>query len=103
MNKRFALLLAASLAGSAAVAFGESGLQRELKLSPGGELRVDVDLGAVTVRGSAEPDARVVVHSRHEPLEDLLTVKLEESPGLVRVTARKRHRFSWFDFRNSSV
>lgn len=103
--KRAALFLLAAipLAFAAEPARGDSGLQKTLKLAPGGKLVVDVDLGGVTVRGAPEADVRLVVTSKHGDLNDLLRFDFEENPGVVRIIARKRHAFSWFSFRGSAV
>lgn len=73
----------------------ESRLEKVLKLSPGGSFRLDTDLGSVTVTGTASPDARLTVTSRRV-LEDLLRFQFDEAPGAVTVTARRKHRISWF-------
>ena len=98
MNARLPLALAAGALLLAGQAIAQAPVERTLKLAPGGEFSLETDLGGVAVRGSAEADARVVVISRHEEVNELLTLRFEEHPGSVRVVARKKHLFSWFDF-----
>jgi hypothetical protein len=74
----------------------ETRIEKTLKLSPGGEFRLDTDLGKVTVTGSSEEGARIVVTSRHKDLDDLLSFRFEEGPASATVVARKKHALSWF-------
>jgi DUF4097 and DUF4098 domain-containing protein YvlB len=89
-------LTAALAALSASLAGASERMEKKLKLAPGGHFRLETDLGAVTVTGSAEPDVALVVTSRHD-LDDLLTFRFDESPSSVVVTARRKHHFGWFD------
>ena len=97
MNRALApaLLSAAALALSAGMA-AETRIEKTLKLAPGGEFRLDTDLGRVSVTGSSEPDAHVVITSKRKELEELLTFRFDESANGVTITARKRHKFDWF-------
>lgn len=96
---RRALTVALALAGmtwlSAARAAAETRIEKDLKLEPGGEFRLETDMGAVTVAGSADSGAHLVITSRRGDLEDLLTFRFEEGPGSARVIAKKKHH-SWF-------
>jgi DUF4097 and DUF4098 domain-containing protein YvlB len=74
---------------------GESRMEKVLKLAPGGAFRLDTDLGSVAVTGTAAPDVRLTVTSRKD-LEELMRFEFNEEPGSVTVTARRRHRLSWF-------
>lgn len=97
--KRRALPVAAALAVlswlSAAPAGAENRLEKDLKLDPGGEFRLETDIGAVTVKGSPDSGAHVVVTSRGRDLDDLLVFRFEEGAGSARVIAKKKHH-SWF-------
>jgi DUF4097 and DUF4098 domain-containing protein YvlB len=77
-------------------ALADTRLEKTLKLEPGGELRLDTDLGKVTVTGSSESGAHVVVTSKHKDLDELLHFRFEETAGSVSIVARKRHKFSFF-------
>jgi DUF4097 and DUF4098 domain-containing protein YvlB len=88
------------LAGLAALALGfprpalaEYRTEKNLKLEPGGRFTIDSSAGSVTVTGSSESGARVVITSNRDDLEGLFDFRFDESPGEVRVTARKRHMF----------
>ncbi len=91
-----ASLILAGLVAASLPAFAETRIEKNLKLSPGGEFRLDTDLGRVTVTGSADSGARVVITSKRKDLEELLTFRFDETPGAVKITARQKHRFHWF-------
>ncbi len=91
------LALSLAVLGLAALpALGEMRIEKTLKLSPGGEFRLDTDMGKVTLVGSADADAHVVITSRRKDLDELMTFRFDENPGLVSITARKKHKFDWF-------
>lgn len=94
MQRTPAFLLAAGLTVWAGGAAAETTIQRTLKLAPGGKLVVDTSMGSVTVRGSNDPDARVTISARRD-LNDLLTFRFEEQPGLARIVAKGRHLIQW--------
>ena len=87
------LLAAVSLALSASM--HADTIQRTLKLAPGGRLVVDTAMGRVVVRGTSEPDARVVITARRD-LNDLLTFRFDEEAGLARIVAKNRHMVNFF-------
>jgi len=103
---RRALTVALALAGltwfSAAGARAEDRIEKDLKLDPGGEFRLETDLGAVTLTGSPDAGAHVVVTSRRKDLNDLMTFRFDEGPGSVHIVAKKRHQ-SWFSSSNDGV
>ncbi len=87
------------LLAAAATASAESRIEKALKLSPGGKLVVQSDAGSVSVIGTDEEGARVVVTSRSDDLESKFDFKFEELPGEVHVTARKKDgSSSWLAF-----
>ncbi len=94
-----ALSAALTLAGLswfvAAPSAAENHLEKDLKLEPGGEFRLETDLGAVTVTGSADSGAHIVVTSRGRDLNELLVFRFEDGAGSARVVAKKKHH-SWF-------
>lgn len=96
-----ASLVLAALALAAVPALAETRIEKNLKLSPGGEFRLQTDLGRVTVTGSPDAGARVVITSKHKDLEDLLIFRFDETPGAVKISARQKHRFHWFNFGDS--
>jgi hypothetical protein len=99
MNRR-ALPVALTLAGLtwlvAMPARADTRIEKDLKLSPGGEFRIETDLGAVTVTGSPDAGVHIVVTSRRKDLDDLLTFRWEEGAGSATVIAKKKHPMSWF-------
>ena len=100
---RFALALSALALGIALPAVAEMRIEKTLKLDPGGEFRLDTDMGKVTLVGSSDSDVHVVLTSRRKDLDELMTFRWDETPGLVSITARKRQKFSWFSNSGSSV
>lgn len=104
--KARALPVAATLAGLAwllaAPAAAEDRIEKDLKLDPGGEFRLETDLGGVTVTGSPDAGAHVVITSRRKDLNDLLTFRFEEGAGSARVIAKKKHH-SWFSDHGDNV
>lgn len=89
-------LVLAGLALTALPVLAETRIEKTLKLSPGGEFRLDTDMGKVTVTGSADSGAHVVITSKRKDLNELLTFRFEEGPNLVTITARRKHAFRWF-------
>ncbi len=96
-------LLAVVLALAALPALADLRMEKTLKLEPGGEFRLDTDLGKVTVTGSAESGARVVITSKRKDLDELLTFRFEESAGRASITARRKHKFSIFSSSGDNV
>jgi DUF4097 and DUF4098 domain-containing protein YvlB len=97
------ILWIAVLGLAALPALAETRIEKTLKLSPGGEFRLDTDMGKVTLTGSSAQDVHVVITSRRKDLDDLLAFRFDESPGVVSITARKKHKFDWFSSSGSSV
>jgi len=89
---RSCLLVTLGLTAAASIC-AESRVEKTLKLAPGGRLAVDTEIGAIAVTGAAGPDARVVVTSKGRDLEELLTLRFEETPGSVRIVGRRKHHF----------
>jgi DUF4097 and DUF4098 domain-containing protein YvlB len=83
-------LLLALLPGPAA---GDTRIERHLRLEPGGEFRLEASAGSVTVTGSSEEGAHVVVTSRRSDIERLFDLDFQERPGAVEVRARRKRRF----------
>jgi len=90
IRKSIAALFALAL--SAASARADSRIERDLRLEPGGEFRLDAGAGSVTVTGASEAGARVGVTSKRSDIERLFDFTFEERPGGVDVTARRKRR-----------
>ena len=89
---------------AAGPALAETRMEKTLKLEPGGQFSLDTELGKVTVRGASGSGVRLVVTSRRDDLDDLLSFRYEEGARSASVVARRKHRLSsWFEFRGSSV
>jgi len=99
---RLSLSLAV-LSLAALPALADMRIEKTLKLAPGGEFRLDTDMGKVTLVGSAEADAHVVITSRRKDLDELLSIRFDESPGVVSITARKKHKFDWFSGSGNNI
>ena len=98
-----ASLVLAGLAMASLPALAETRIEKNLELSPGGEFRLKTDMGRVTVTGSPDSGAHVVITSKRRDLEDLLTFRFDETPGAVTITARQKHRFHWFSNSGNAV
>jgi hypothetical protein len=97
-------LALAGLCGLAAAASAESRIEKNLHLAPGGALRLETDLGSVQVRGTDREGARVVITSKHDDLNELLSFRFDEAAGSVTIVARKKHPISsFFGFHGNGV
>lgn len=102
-NAIFAAFALAGLALAAAPALAETRMEKDLKLAPGGEFRLETDLGAVILTGSPEQGVHVVVTSKRKDLDELLTFRFEEGANSAAVIAKKKHPHSWFSDHGGSV
>ena len=107
MNRRAfrgPLLVAAGLVLGALPALAETRIEKDLKLSPGGDFRLETDMGSVTVTGSPDAGVHAVITSKRKDLEDLLTFRYEEGAASASIVARKKHVTSgWFSNNGGSV
>ncbi len=87
----------------AAAALADTRIEKDLTLAPGGEFRLETDMGAVTVKGSPDSGAHVVITSKRKDLDDLLTFRFEEGANSASVIAKKKHPHSWFSDHGGSV
>jgi len=65
-----------------------SRIEKSLTLAPGGKLIVDTEAGSITVTGSVEPGAHVVVTSTADDLEKRYKFDFQEAPGEARITGK---------------
>jgi DUF4097 and DUF4098 domain-containing protein YvlB len=94
---RASLALAGLVLGLAALpVLADTRMEKTLRLEPGGEFRLDTDMGKVTVTGSSESGVRVVITSKHKDLDELLSFRFEENGSSASIVARKKHRFSFW-------
>lgn len=89
------ILSAITIFALAAPGRAEFRIEKTLKLDPGGRFVLDSDTGSVTVTGSKESGANVVVTSNRDDISDLFNFSFENGAGTARVTARKTFRFAW--------
>jgi hypothetical protein len=81
-----------SLAGGAQAS---TRIEKNLKLAPGGTLYLDTSGGDVTVKGTSESGARVVVTTNLSDLESTFDLRFDEQPHAVQIVARRRSGTMW--------
>jgi hypothetical protein len=91
------LCLTLVLTAMSVPALADHQIQRTLKLNPGGRFVLDSDAGSVTINGSSQSGANVVITSDRDDVESLFHFVFEDSGGTARVTARKTFsgHFGW--------
>lgn len=73
-------------------------IEKTFPLNSGGRFMLDSEGGSVSVVGSDQSGASVVITSDHDDLQSLFDFDFEQEPGAVRVRARRRLFFSgWFE------
>lgn len=87
-----ALGLLLSLAGSVQAS---TRIEKNLKLDPGGTLDMDTGGGDITVSGTAEAGAHVIVTSKITDLENNYDLRFEETPHGVQISAHRRSDSFW--------
>jgi hypothetical protein len=70
-------------------------IEKNLKLDPGGTLYLDTGGGDISVRGTSETGARVVVTSNVSDLESAWDLRFDEEPHAVRIMAHRRSGAMW--------
>lgn len=98
-NKNWLVLVAglALTAAAPALLRADYHVEKRLALEPGGRFVIESGAGSVTIRGTSGSGARVVIDCNRDDLEEIFDLRFESSPGLVRVTARKK---SWGSIHN---
>jgi hypothetical protein len=87
----------------AAPAFSGTKIEKELKLEPGGSFVLDSDVGSVTVVGTDEAGARVVITSRRDDFDSKYKLSFDEDTGRVKVKVDKKGGgiLSWISWSSS--
>jgi DUF4097 and DUF4098 domain-containing protein YvlB len=85
--------IAALLVAAALPARAEYRVEKNLKLAPGGEFILNSDAGSVSVMGSSEAGANIVVTANRDDVDELFNFSFETTANAVRVTVRKKERF----------
>ena len=70
-------------------------IEKDLKLAPGGTLDLDASGGDVTVKGTSESGARVVITTNIPDLESAYDLRFDEQPQAVQIVAHRRSGASW--------
>jgi len=70
-------------------------IEKTLRLDPGGRFVLDADAGSVTITGTSEAGAKVIITSNRDDLASLFSFNFEDGPGTARVTARKTFQDHW--------
>jgi hypothetical protein len=92
-----ALIAAVAVSIVALPALADFRIERELDLAPGGRLVLDSDLGSVTVTGSRDSGAHVLITSRRDSIEDDVDFDVALEGDTLRIEGKKRRKvFSWF-------
>lgn len=89
-------LLIIALMGLSIVACANTRMEKTLTLAPGGQFVLQSDGGSVTVTGSPDSGARIVITSNRSDLQSLYSFSFDSSDGVARVTAKKKSFFTWF-------
>src|SRR5262245_34185718 len=84
------LALAACVLLASVPVLAESRIEETRKLDPGGRFVLEADAGSVTLTGTAQAGARIVITSKNDDLKTALELSIEESPGLVKLTAKRK-------------
>jgi hypothetical protein len=101
--RRLAIAAVAAAVLSCLPALAETRIEKNLKLDPGGKLTIDSDAGSLTVTGSSSSGAHVVLTSDKDDLESRFDLKLEELPGELRISLKKKDSLtSWTSWFNNS-
>lgn len=96
--KRIHLLLFCTLGLLLSLAGGAQAstrIEKNLKLAPGGTLYLDTSGGDVTVKGTSESGARVVVTSNISDLESVFDLRFDEQPHGVQIVAHRHSATMW--------
>jgi hypothetical protein len=102
-HRRLAIAAVAAAVLSCLPALAETRIEKNLKLDPGGKLTIDSDAGSLTVSGSSSSGAHVVLTSDKDDFESRFDLKLEELPGELRISLKKKDSLtSWTGWFNNS-
>ena len=91
---RIGQAIALSLLVLAPPALAESRIERDLALSPGGRLALEVDGGSVSVTGTPRSGARVVVTARREADLDDYDLRFDEDADGLSIIAKRKSELS---------
>jgi DUF4097 and DUF4098 domain-containing protein YvlB len=99
MNRKHSIPLLAAIAALVLAVPGplraDYRSEKTLKLDPGGRFMLDSSVGSVTITGTSESGARIVITSNRDDFEELVDLRFEIGAGETRVTAHRHHSFGW--------
>jgi len=96
MRRALGLSVAAlSVLAFALPAAADSRIEKNLELQPRGQFILESEVGSVTVTGSPQSGARIVVTSDRADLNDELDLSFSSSAGIAHVTGRRKHESFW--------
>src|SRR5262245_40425352 len=100
MTRILAALPIVWMAYTGAPLMADTKLEESRRLEPGGKFVVDADAGSVEIAGTAKSGAHITITSDSDDLAEKFDIKVDESPGLVKITVRKKgsgwsNLFSW--------
>ena len=92
-----AIVSLALLPAGAGALLAETRMEESRRLEPGGQFVLNADAGSVELVGPAKSGARIVITSKDDKLAENFDIRIEESAGMVKVTAKKKGSgwFSW--------
>jgi Toastrack DUF4097 len=93
-----AAVLALAMGAAAATAQAGTAINRTMKLEPGGRFVLQTFAGSVSVMGSSESGACVSITSTRDDIQRDVDFEFQESPGEVRVTAKRRNPWTLFSW-----
>jgi hypothetical protein len=76
-------------------ALADSRVEKNLELAPGGRFTLESEAGSVTVTGTSQPGAHIVVTSPKDDLESEIEITYTAGHGWASVTARRKHESEW--------
>ena len=85
-----AIVSLALLPAGAGAVLAETRMEESRRLEPGGQFVLDADAGSVELVGTAKSGARIVITSKDDKLAENFDIKIEQSAGMVKVTAKKK-------------
>lgn len=91
-----AALMALAICAAAGTARANSQINKVLKLDPGGRFVLETFAGTVSVMGSNESGADVVVTSNRDDLDRRVDFSFQQNPGDVEVRAQRRDPWDFF-------
>ncbi len=69
---------------------GGSRIEKDLTLAPGGKFILDADVGSVTLKGTSDSGAHVVITSKSGDLNSKYDISFDQGSDYAKVTVRKK-------------